>query len=355
MFGALTSRRLLYVVAVALVLVGAAVTPVVGAGFYVQLAGALTLPLAYWLPRHRAVVLAAGGALAAAFVVQTDWAGATVLALVFLSTAEDPRWPPWVGVAGGVLGGGVGTLMTGSTYAIQAAFVVTVLGGGGAVLLRVWERSTQLRRETEVLRGQTAWLETRTALARELHDVVGHHVTAMVVQAEAGRLGDAPHVALARIAESGRTALHELDSLVVHLRRPGDDAPSGPLPRLADIDTVLAVPLRASGTQVHVRLAEGLVLSDDVVRTLYRIAQEGLTNVARHARAGHVWVELDRHGDHVALEIRDDGLGPPSTVSGGSGLLGIRERALAHGGRAELTARHGGGALLDVSIPVLPR
>ena len=100
------------------------------------------------------------------------------------------------------------------------------LGGILGQLLRSAGRNEQLEQETQVLRVRTReteeqarWLEQRTSLARELHDVVGHHVTAMVVQAEAGQVGD-PQSALRQIATSGRTALGELDALVVHLRDP---------------------------------------------------------------------------------------------------------------------------------------
>ena len=89
--------------------------------------------------------------------------------------------------------------------------------------------------------------------------------------------------------------------------------------------------------------------------TVYRIAQEALTNVVRHARARHVWVELTRSDDLVRLRVSDDGAGPPAERTRGSGLLGIEERVTGRGGSVELVGRPGGGAILDVSIPVSPR
>ncbi len=139
--------------------------------------------------------------------------------------------------------------------------------------------------------------------------------------------------ALRNIGELGRTALGELDSLVVHLRDP--DAPlsvSAP-PRLLDIDELLAEPLRRSGLAVDVRLGDGLVLDDLDVLTVYRVAQEALTNVARHARATHAWVELERRGDGVRIRVTDDGVGPPAERD-------PRLRAAGHRGAGAPARRH---------------
>ena len=121
-------------------------------------------------------------------------------------------------------------------------------------------------------------------MARELHDVVGHHVTAMVVQAEAGQMAD-PEAALRNIGDLGRTALGELDALVVHLRDPDSPLVVSAPPRLLDIDELLAVPLRGQGVTVDVRIEAELGLDAVEVLTVYRIAQEALTNVTRHAHA----------------------------------------------------------------------
>jgi signal transduction histidine kinase len=204
--------------------------------------------------------------------------------------------------------------------------------------------------EAEELRGQAAWLEQRTSVARELHDVVGHHVTAMVVQAEAGQVAD-PQVALRTIGELGRTALAELDSLVVHLRDPGARLAVTAPPRLLDIDELLAAPLRQAGVEVDVHIDETLGLDEVTVLTVYRIAQEALTNVARHAAARHTWVELAGSDGDVRLRVSDDGIGPPTERSRGSGLLGIEERVAAAGGTWDLASRPGGGSILDVRLP----
>ena len=231
-------------------------------------------------------------------------------------------------------------------------FIATALGGGAALLLRSRTRTEALEGEAAELRGQAAWLEQRTSVARELHDVVGHHVTAMVVQAEAGQVGGDPTETLRKIGDLGRTALKELDSLVVHLRDPEAPLTVSAPPRLLDIDELLAEPLRRAGVEVDVRIQDELTLDEVDVLTVYRVAQEALTNVARHARARHAWVELTRGDDSLRLRVSDDGVGPPTERARGSGLLGIEERVTARGGTVELVGRPGGGAILDVHLPV---
>ena len=169
-----------------------------------------------------------------------------------------------------------------------------------------------------MLRGRAAWLEQRTSLARELHDVVGHHVTAMVVQAEAGQMAD-PEGALRNIGELGRKALGELDSLVVHLRDPESPLAVTAPPRLMDIDELLAAPLRVQGVEVEVRVEPELGLDEVEVLTVYRIAQEALTNVTRHAQAKRTWVELGRTADRIRLRVSDDGVGPTAYARPGHG------------------------------------
>ena len=214
-------------------------------------------------------------------------------------------------------------------------FLAVALGGGlgtaAAVAARARCSSTG---EAKTLRGQAAWLEQRTSLARELHDVVGHHVTAMVVQAEAGQMGD-PQAALRDIGELGRTALGELDALVVHLRDPEPPLAVTAPPRLLDIDELLAAPLRGQGVEVTVRVDAELGLDEVGVLTVYRIAQEALTNVdppragqARLGRAG------PRRRPGPAAGQRRRRRAAAATPTAGSGLLGIEERV----GRASAAA-----------------
>jgi signal transduction histidine kinase len=303
--------------------------------------------------RWRSWVLAVGAGFVALWTPDAVFLWPAVSGLVLVSVAEDLHEVP---VAGWVCGlvGSVGALVLYNDQATVAPFLAVALGGGLGLLVRALARAVELEDETETLRDQAAWLEQRTSLARELHDVVGHHVTAMVVQAEAGQVGD-PQRALREIGELGRSALGELDSLVVHLRDP--DAPlsvSAP-PRLSDVDELLAATLRHQGVSVTVRVDPDLGLDDVTTLTAYRIAQEALTNVARHARASTVWVEVTRVGHDVRLRVSDDGVGPPPDTVRGSGLIGMQERVTARRGRWSLSERSGGGTVVDVFLPVAER
>ncbi|MEV4822626.1 sensor histidine kinase [Micromonospora sp. NPDC049274] len=312
--------------------------------------GALTLGR-----RYRALVLAACAEFVA--IVSTGESvqlGLAAAALVFVSTCEDPARRPWLAWVGGLLGatGALAVALLNGRGPYEQPFVFVTAGYLLAILLRSWSRGHALSRETGELRGQAAWLEQRTNLARELHDVVGHHVTAMVVQAEAGQLSVDPGAALRAIADSGRTALSELDTLVVHLRDPLAPIAVTAPPRLSDIDELLAQPLRQQGVTVRVHLDPQPGLDELGVLAAYRIAQEALTNIARHAKATAAWVELVRVGDRARLRVSDDGIGPPHEPTRGSGLLGIEERVRALGGSWELSQRPGGGTMVQANLPM---
>jgi signal transduction histidine kinase len=174
------------------------------------------------------------------------------------------------------------------------------------------------------------------------------------VQAEAGLVGD-PRAALEAIGGLGRTALTELDALVVHLRDPQSPLAVSAPPRLRDIDELLADPLRRSGVVVQVDVDPQLVLSEGTLLAVYRIAQEAMTNITRHAAATHAWVAAAPSGSYVHLRVADDGVGPPhGSPQRGSGLVGIDERVTAGGGHWSITARPGGGTMVDVYLPSGP-
>ncbi len=303
--------------------------------------------------RHLVVALAAG---AVAVLVPGDlllWPAVTVL--VLLAVAEDPARTPWTAWATGLVGSVLSWVVVGGRPS-AVPFLAVVLGGLLGLLQRGLVRSVS--REGRALPGaesgggdaeQARWLEQRTSLARELHDVVGHHVTAMVVQAEAGLIGE-PERALREISRLGRTALGELDALVTHLRDPGAERLTA-RPQLGDIDELLAAPLRHQGVRVEVDVAPDLGLEDAVVLVLYRIVQEALTNVTRHAAADRVWVDLAPAGRHVRLQVSDDGVGPPAAPERGSGLMGIEERVHALDGVWTLSRRPGGGTVVEVFVP----
>ena len=146
-------------------------------------------------------------------------------------------------------------------------------------------------------------------------------------------MSDAP-TALRTIAELGRTALGELDGLVVHLRDPAAPLSVSAPPRLLDIDELLAEPLRRQGVTVAVRAEPDLGLDDADVLTVYRIAQEALTNVARHARARRVWVELGRDAAACCgCASATTGSAPRGSPVAARACSGIDERVTARGRR----------------------
>jgi signal transduction histidine kinase len=306
--------------------------------------------LCWRLWQWHSMILAIAAGFVAIYVPDAVFLWPAVTGMVYVSVADDPADVPWLAWVAGLVGS-VTSLVVYSYAATPAPFLAVALGGALGILVRSFDRSDRLAGETRRLRGQAAWLEQRTSLARELHDVVGHHVTAMVVQAEAGLVGD-PERALREIGGLGRTALGELDALVVHLRDPQSPLSVSAAPRLSDIDELLAAPLRQQGVAVTVEVDPEADLDEATTLTAYRIVQEALTNVARHARATQAWVEVAAAGSNVRLRVSDDGLGPPDEVTRGSGLIGIAERVTALGGVWSIGRRPGGGTIVDAYLPV---
>ncbi|MDP2291070.1 MAG: histidine kinase [Actinomycetota bacterium] len=224
------------------------------------------------------------------------------------------------------------------------------------------ERAERAERERELLAHQHVQDE-RTRIARELHDVVAHSVSLMVIQAAAARrqLTLDPAVAdaaLATVEDTGRAAMQEMRRILGVLRDSGHDAvPTAPQPGLASIDGLagaaddLPVSVRTEGDLHH--LPAGVELS------AYRIVQEALTNVRRHAGpVHHVDVSMVRSGATLVVEVADDGRGaaagraqggPPGD---GFGLLGMRERVAAYDGELVAGPRPGGGWRVRATFPV---
>jgi signal transduction histidine kinase len=197
----------------------------------------------------------------------------------------------------------------------------------------------------------------RARIARELHDVVAHAMSVMVVQAGAARtaLGREPATAegaLRLIEEVGRDGLGEMRRLI-GLLRPDDPSDLAPQPDLAHLDELLGT-MRHAGLQVEA-LVEGdpRGLPRGVELTAYRVVQEALTNVLRHAGESHARVLLRFSEDALEVEVFDDGLGPPreGTTLGGHGLIGMRERVELFGGSLETGPRPGGGFEVRARLP----
>ena len=219
----------------------------------------------------------------------------------------------------------------------------------------VWNRRRRLDREREVAARDAVALE-RSRIARELHDVVAHSMSVMVVQAGAARAvlrkdPDETERALNVIEESGRAGLAEMRRL---LDVEGEDALSlTPQPGLERLDELLGR-MRATGLEVEL-VVEGDVrpLAAGVDLSAYRIVQEALTNALKHGGDGvHARVLLRYRDDVVDVEVTDDGRGPAPGSNGGRGLIGMQERVAFLGGELRTGARPAGGFLVQARLPV---
>jgi signal transduction histidine kinase len=201
--------------------------------------------------------------------------------------------------------------------------------------------------------------EERLRIAREIHDVVAHAMTAINVQA-----GVAAHLlerdprqaygALRSIKQTSGDALTDLRSTLNVLRDPAQSAPLGP-PAVLDDITDLTGGLRAAGVAVELELDATGDIPATVQSTGYRIVQEALTNVARHAEASSARVSVRREPDAVTIEVVDDGVANLATANGastGNGLRGMRERAAALGGTLEAAPVAPSGWRVQARLPI---
>ncbi|TMJ95185.1 MAG: sensor histidine kinase [Actinobacteria bacterium] len=231
-----------------------------------------------------------------------------------------------------------------------------VLGRKGEKAAAAELRAERLEREREV-RAREAVAEERARIARELHDVVGHSVSVMTVQASAVRRLLKPEQerereALEVVEQTGREALAEMRRLVGVLRRPEEAPALAPQPSLEHLDRLVAK-ARESGLPVELRI-EGTPspLPPGVDLTAYRLVQEGLTNTIKHARASRAGVVV-RYGEgEVEIFVTDDGDGGGDGGGGGHGLVGMRERVSVYGGELEAGPSPGGGYGLRARLPL---
>jgi signal transduction histidine kinase len=254
-----------------------------------------------------------------------------------------------------------------SHTAIELAFLplVFTLGwiGGFAVRERGEQaeaaelRAAQAERERDTA-TRLAVAEERARIARELHDIVAHAVSVMVLQVGAVRhkLPEAQgeeREALQDVEQAGRTALSEMRRLLGAMRREGEDVDLAPQPGLEDLGALFADVERAGlPVRLHVDgeprpLPRGLDLS------AYRIVQEGLTNALKHAGARQADVTLRYAPSELAIEVRDDGAGGGAATNGGGfGLVGVRERVKLYGGEMSAGPADGGGFVLATRLPL---
>jgi signal transduction histidine kinase len=343
------------------------------------LAFAVASAALYW--RRRAPLAVLGVALGAWAVTlgsgYTDLGGVAIIALYSVGRyAPDVRWGH-AGVAAAVAVVVVDALTAPGPWgeAVFAGVVMFVAWYVGRRLRLRQERAAQLLRE-QAAEARRVVAEERTRIARELHDVVAHRVSLMTVQAGAAKAvaGADPEGALramGAVEEAGRQALDELRHLLGVLRPETDLDGLGPQPGLADLPRLVE---QVRGAGLDVSLATDGVSARLPARVdlfAYRIVQEALTNVLKHAGPGartQVRLGTDRGG--IVVEVVDDGNGlePPPAAAGpfrpaespvgdrqirrsGHGIVGMRERALLLGGTLEAAPRPGGGFRVVAHLP----
>ena len=217
-------------------------------------------------------------------------------------------------------------------------------------------RATQAEREQEAA-TRIAVAEERARIARELHDVVAHAVSVMVLQAGAVRhkLPDAlaeDRDALRGVEQAGRTALAEMRRLLAAMRSDGDVVEFMPQPGL---DRLNSLQEEISGAGLPIRLhveGEPFALPQAIDLSAYRIVQEGLTNALKHARATRADVTIGYRPDELQLEVRDNGRGGSRSDGLGHGLIGIRERVRIFGGEMSAGNAPQGGFVLSARLPL---
>jgi signal transduction histidine kinase len=335
----------------------------------------LLVPLAW---RRRAPVPAAAAVTAAGLlqlaVVDTFlWANVAVLVMVHALAAYAPRWAGRAGLVLGLVGAVLATLRYFAVDAVEtAAFIcgaiaVSVVAAwalGDLRRARLAELSglAERARLLEVERDQEMRLAAtaeRARIAREMHDVVAHSLSVVIAQADGGRYAGrtdpaAATGALEAIAATGRQALTDMRALLGVLR-------DGPAEEYAPQPDVAALPalvedVRASGLDVDL-LVEGepRPMAAGPQLAVYRIVQESLTNVLKHAGpARRAWVRLHWRPDGLELSVLDDGRGAGAEPGDGAGqgLRGMAERAELHRGHLEAGPRPGGGWRVHAVLPL---
>jgi len=217
-------------------------------------------------------------------------------------------------------------------------------------------RATQAEHERDVA-ARIAVAEERTRIARELHDIVAHAVSVMVLQVGAVRhrlpaaLSE-DREALKGVEQAGRAALTEMRHLLDAMREDGEPAELGPQPGLDRLDALLH-DIGGAGLPVRLHVdGDPLELPRGIDISAYRIVQEGLTNALRHAHATQAEVALGYASDQLRIEVSDNGHGAAGSDGRGHGLIGIHERVKLYGGEMSTASANGGGFTLTAHLPL---
>ena len=347
-----------------------------GFAYALVIAGSLSL---VWRRRAPVAVLASVTAVLVTFWLRDHGALLSILGLPALyavgAHADDRRRAWWAMAISSVvllLAASVSVLDRPDGFAFLQAFsIAAFLGGaiGAGVLIRNRERifvDTERRAAAaeadRLAEAERAVVRERRRIAREMHDVVAHAMSVVAVQAAAGREivhanPDKAAEVFARIEAVGRESLTELRRMLGVLRETGDEEASlAPQPGIADIATAVA---ESSSTGVVAELVvDGYQrpLAPGIELTAFRIVQEALTNVRKHAGASaSATVRISYEPHDLVVEVSDDGRGAATSLTGvgtGNGLIGMRERVEIYGGEFTSGPRHGGGYAVRASLPI---
>lgn len=240
----------------------------------------------------------------------------------------------------------------------EAVFQATFYAGFAAfVLITAWvarqqamAREEQRRlnaelRATRALLAESVRVNERTRIARELHDLLGHHLTALSLNLEV-----ASHITEGKAQEHVRQAHTLARLLLTDVREAVSQLHEGDRIDLASALQPLAEGVPA--LDIHMDIVQPLVLGDtERAHVLLRCTQEIITNAVRHAEAANLWITVQRDVDRIVVKARDDGRGAEKVVAG-NGLRGMRQRLRQHGGEVNIETRVGGGFQLNLWLPV---
>jgi signal transduction histidine kinase len=337
-------------------------------GYTLVLVAGLSLA---WRRRFPTTVLAITTVALSVFVAR-EYPGspahlAPVVAMFTVASLyERPRWIPrvgaaalWLAVAGIVATTELIYFVLYFSWAIAAGFVGDAARSRREYLQGLEERNRQLV-ETHEEEARRRVAEERLRIARDLHDVVAHSLSSINIQAGAGahvarRHPEQAEQALQAIKHASKDALDDLRLTVGMLRADDEAAPRTPQPTLGRLGT-LVERTAAAGLDVDVRVhGDPTPLPVPVDAAAFRIVQESLTNVLRHAGPARAFVTIAYSNDGVDVDVTDTGIGPHNGANGGGhGLAGMRERAEAIGGRVDAGPAPGGGFRVHAHLPAHP-
>ncbi len=333
-----------------------------------------TVPLCWRFRAPATVAIVVTAASAAWILTMFNWADqppfepglAIIVALFALASRADGR-PLWIGavvsgvpvitaeIFGGLAGQGIGNVFP-AVLLFSLAFVLgRIVHAHQRHASGQQVRAERLERDQEA-RAARAVAAERTRIARELHDVIAHSLSVIVVQAAAERRvlaggQQSTAEALDSIEQNGRQAMTELRRLLGLLRKGDGELSLAPQPGLDGVGDLVAQ-AREAGVEVAVRTDGDLTdIPRGVDLSAYRIVQESLTNVLKHAQARHVEVLLRSRGRGVEIDVTDDGTAAPGPGSGGLGLIGMRERVAVYGGTVQAGPLDGGGFQVRAMLP----